>query len=619
MWKIIKLDKNLANQIAAWEVVERPVSIVKELVENSIDAWSESIKVEIVWWWIEKIIVTDDWAWIEKEDLALVFDKYTTSKISSLEDLYNIMTFWFRWEALSSISSVTKLQLISKTKNSDFWYSLKVVWGEKEKITSYPSEKWTKIIIEDLFFNTPARLNYLKKHRTEYSHILEFLNQISLSYPKVWIEFISDNKQVFKYPKWDDLKTRIYNIYSQDFYNNLLDIDFSFWWVNIKWYISDPKVSFSNKNRQVLFINNRIVKSPIIYKAISNAYNRYIPHNSFPAYVINIILDPTEIDVNVHPRKLEVRFANESQIFKSVYSSINNKLENVSLINSKNNEIDDFKSIQREEASFDTYVDTSKSNNDLNIKKYYTGSWTKFKDYSPYKNVEPNPSQSIISNAMNFSEKILWEKEEVINNSNPKLETSSDLRDTPLWKIIGQTFNSYIIVETKNSLKILDQHALAERIIYEKLIKNDTKASSQKLLFWESFNLTAKELDILKNNNDTFNEMWFDYEILSWWIVMLNWIPDFVKKEDIKNIFIWILEDVWEYKFSSSKTLEEIKNKIFAYTSCRSAIKFWNKLNLFEMNKLLHDSVLDYSATCPHGRPVVFEISLDELKDKYER
>ncbi|PIE85498.1 hypothetical protein CSA08_01650 [Candidatus Gracilibacteria bacterium] len=619
MGKIIKLDKNLANQIAAGEVVERPVSIVKELVENSIDAGSESIKVEIVGGGIEKIIVTDDGAGIEKEDLALVFDKYTTSKISSLEDLYNIMTFGFRGEALSSISSVTKLQLISKTKNSDFGYSLKVVGGEKEKITSYPSEKGTKIIIEDLFFNTPARLNYLKKHRTEYSHILEFLNQISLSYPKVGIEFISDNKQVFKYPKGDDLKTRIYNIYSQDFYNNLLDIDFSFGGVNIKGYISDPKVSFSNKNRQVLFINNRIVKSPIIYKAISNAYNRYIPHNSFPAYVINIILDPTEIDVNVHPRKLEVRFANESQIFKSVYSSINNKLENVSLINSKNNEIDDFKSIQREEASFDTYVDTSKSNNDLNIKKYYTGSGTKFKDYSPYKNVEPNPSQSIISNAMNFSEKILGEKEEVINNSNPKLETSSDLRDTPLGKIIGQTFNSYIIVETKNSLKILDQHALAERIIYEKLIKNDTKASSQKLLFGESFNLTAKELDILKNNNDTFNEMGFDYEILSGGIVMLNGIPDFVKKEDIKNIFIGILEDVGEYKFSSSKTLEEIKNKIFAYTSCRSAIKFGNKLNLFEMNKLLHDSVLDYSATCPHGRPVVFEISLDELKDKYER
>lgn len=619
MWKIIKLDQNLANQIAAWEVVERPISIVKELVENSIDAWSTNIKVEIEWWWVEKIIISDNWTGIEKEDFDLVFDKYTTSKISSLEDLYKVMTFWFRGEALSSISSVTKLELISKTSNSDFWYSLKVIWWNKEKIITSASEVWTKIIIEDLFFNTPARLNYLKKHRTEYSHILEFLNQISLSYPEVWIEFISDNKQIFKYPKGDVLKTRVYNIYWEDFYNNLLDIDFSFWWINIKGYISDPKVSFSNKNRQSLFINKRIIKSPIIYKSISNAYNRYIPHSSFPAYIINISLDPTELDVNVHPRKLEVRFANESQIFKSVYSAINNKLENVSLLKnnseSVNNELNDNQSAYSNNFSNNFGKQNIKSEN------YYTGSWNKFKDYSPYKNVAPNPSQWNITNAINFSEKILWSNVSLDNSSNisSDLESSSDLHDTPLWKIIGQTFNSYIIVQTKDSLKILDQHALAERIIYEKLIKKGIKTNTQKLLFWESFNLTPKELDILKENKDVFTEMWFDYEILSWGIVILNWIPEFIKKENIKNIFIWILEDIWEHKNLSSKTLQEVKNKIFAYASCRSAIKFWNKLNLFEMNKLLIDSVLDYSATCPHWRPVIFEIWLDELKDKYER
>lgn len=598
MKRIIKLDKKLCNQIAAWEVVERPVSIVKELVENSIDAWSTNIKVEVIAWWIEKIVITDDWIWIDKEDLLLVTDKYTTSKISSLQDLYNVMTFWFRWEALASISSVSKLQIISKIKDSNFWYLLKIIWWEKEKIIQHPSETWTKIIIEDLFYNTPARLNYLKKTRTEYNHILEFLNQISISYPKIGIEFISDDKIIFKYNLWDDLKTRIYSIYWEDFFNNLLNLDFSFWWVNIKGFISDPKVSFSNKNRQSLFINNRIIKSPIIYKSISNAYNRYIPHSSFPAYILNITLNPTEVDVNVHPRKLEVRFANESQIFKSVYSSINNKLKDVSLM----------------DVSYNSWVLApiikEEANKLPSWNTFYTWSGTKFKDYSPYKNTSPNPSQLNILNAMGFSESIL---------RNDFSEKSTDLHDTHIWKIIGQTFNSYIIVESKDSLKILDQHALAERIIYEKLIKSETTFSSQQLLFWESFNLAPKENNTLKNNKGVFIKMWFDFEFLSWNIVMLNGVPDFIKKENIKTIFLWILEDISDNKFIKSKTLQEVNNKIYAYTSCRSAIKFWNKLNLFEINKLLNDSVLDYSATCPHGRPVIFEIWLDELKNKYER
>ena len=284
MSKIIKLDKNLANQIAAWEVVERPISVVKELVENSVDAWASEIKVEITWGWIKEIIVIDNWEWIDKDDLILVPEKYTTSKIKNLEDLYNIMTFGFRWEAVASISSVSSFKIISKTKNSRFWYALESNNGSWEyTIKESPSDDGTKIIVKDLFFNTPARLNYLKKERTEYSHILEFLNQVSLSYPNIWFEFVSDSKKVFKYRSWEKLKDRIYNIYWDDFSNNLISVDFETTWIKITGFISDPKVSFTNKNRQSLFVNKRIIKSPLIYKAISNAYNRFIPHNEFPA------------------------------------------------------------------------------------------------------------------------------------------------------------------------------------------------------------------------------------------------------------------------------------------------------------------------------------------------
>jgi len=598
--KIIKLDKNLANQIAAWEVVERPISVVKELVENSIDAWATNIKIEIKNWWIDEIIIWDNWSGIEKDDLALVIEKYSTSKIKSLKDLYNIMTFGFRWEALASISSVSKIEIISKTKNEKIWNILKAQGWENILLKEFPTENWTKISIKDLFFNTPARLNYLKKPRTEYNHIYEFLNQISLSYPEIWFEFISENKRIFKFNEKEKLDYRIYKICWEEFFNNLVFVNFEFNLIKIKGYIWDPKISFWNKNRQFLFVNNRIIKSPLIYKAINDAYNRFIPHWSFCWYVLNLEIDPTQVDVNVHPRKLEVRFANENTIFRWFYHAIQQKLEKISLV-------DSWEKIENK--NFNLWWENQKQKN------YYVWNGTKFKSYSPYsnKNISP-PSQTKIWESLNFTKNIL--KESVSSWFD---NISTDLHDTKIGKIIGQAHNCYIIVETKNWIKFLDQHALAERIIYERLVNNKKNIQTQWLLVWQSFNLTPKEKNILQESEKIFYEMWFDFEILSWNNVLLNGIPDFIKKENLENIFLWILEDIWISNFSKSKTLEEVKNKIMAYTACRSAIKFWNKLNLFEMNKLLNDSVTDYSSTCPHGRPVVFEMTLEELKGKYER
>jgi DNA mismatch repair protein MutL len=517
------------------------------------------------------------------------------------------MTFWFRWEAISAISSVSDMEIISKNINEDFWSKLEILWWIAQNIETYATETWTKIIVDNLFYNTPARLNYLKKARTEYNHILTFLQQISLSYPHIGFEFISEWKQIFKYIKWENLKTRIYNVYWSDFAENLLEINFLMDGINISWFISDPKVSFPNKNRQSLFVNKRVIKSPLIFKAINDAYNRFIPHSMYPWYVLNLEIDPTQVDVNVHPRKLEIRFASEQNIFRAVYHSIQEKLDRVSLIDTNSSEL-----IQNIENKQNNFSSQANKNN-----FWYTWSWTKFKAYSPYTDKAPNINQTQINNAIHFSKIILNDNNKYLKEN--ELENSTDLHNTALWKIIWQSHNSYIIVETNNWIKFLDQHALAERIIYEKLINNDYWHNVQWLLIWESISLTPKEIDILEINKTIFKDMWFDFEIMSWNIVIINGIPDFIKKENISNIFMWIIEDIWNHKFSKSTTLDEVKNKIFAYTACRSAIKFGHKLNLFEMNKLLNDSVIDYSATCPHWRPVIFEIHLDELKNKYER
>lgn len=619
MSKIIKLDKILANQIAAWEVVEKPFSVVKELIENSIDARATNIKIEIINWWIEKIIITDNWTWIEKEDLENIAEKYSTSKIKNIEDLYNILTFWFRWEAMASISSVSDMQILTNT-TWQIWNLLSIIWWEKQKIIEAASEIWTKITVNNLFYNTPARLNYLKKPRTETSYIQKYIQEIALSYPEIWFEFIVDWRINLKYRENEKLIDRIYNIFDEDFAKNTLEINFEMVGMKVTWFISDPKVSFNNKNKQIIFVNKRPIKSILISKAIHDAYNRFIPHSNFPWYIINLEIDPTLVDVNVHPRKLEVRFANEQNIFRIFYHWVENKLNSVSLISEENN-LENFQSEKNkteiENFSFQNNYNFTKNLKEANSQNYYVPSWTKFKDYSPYKNVNVNPWQSTISNITNFNKNFEKEEENLEND----LNLTNDIHYTKIWKIIWQAHNSFIIVETKEWIKIFDQHALAERVNYEKLINKSRQnwQSTQWLLIGENITLSNQDIDILEDNIDTFKEMWFEIEILAWNNIIINWIPDFIKKENLKETFLQVLQDIWEHKFNKSKTLEEVKNKIFAYMACRSAIKFWNKLSTFEINKLLNDSVIDYSATCPHWRPVIFEINLNELKDKYER
>ena len=624
MGNIVLLDDLTINKIAAGEVIERPANVVKELVENSIDANDSIVKVKILEWWLKSIVITDNWSWIDKDDLEIEKEKYTTSKIKSLSDLYNVMTFWFRWEALSSISSVSDMKIISKTNLSDFWNLLVINWWEKQTITKVASENGTKIEINNLFYNTPARLNYMKKARTEYSYILEFMQNIALSYPNIWFELINDWKEIFKYKSQEDLKTRIYNIYWDEFASNLINIDFSMSWMNVKWYISSPSVSFQNRNRQVIFFFFRIIKSQLIYKAINDAYLRYIPHSTYPAYVLNLEINPTVIDVNVHPRKQEIRFADESNVFRCFYHAIADKLEKVSVVGGDYKTSNLYGTGTPEATGTGSYNTNSLetpptfynqwgwlNREQSNSPKYYTPSGTNFREFSPYKEININPAQSSIEASMNFSREILW-------NFQEENIASNDLHDTKLGKIIGQMFNSYIIVESQNKMLVLDQHALAERIIYEKLYKKKEEIKSQRLLISENISLTTKEKELVIDNQNTFIDIWFDFEFMSWTSLILNSIPDFINKQNAKDVFLSIIQDLENWS-SKIKTLEEIRNKILAYTACRRAIKFGNKLSIFEINKLLNDAVLEYSRTCPHGRPVAFDIDLEELKKKYER
>lgn len=603
MSKIHILDEHLANQIAAGEVVERPVSVVKELVENSLDAGANSLRIEIQQWGIASIYVKDDGEWISKEDISLATKKYATSKISSLQDLQNVMSFGFRWEALASIVSVSDVTLASVQNWQVRAYEVVYENGQEISFQETSLSSGTSIRVENLFQNTPARLNYLKKPKTEYSHIYTYIQKMALAHPEVGFEFISDGTTICQFRSWETLSDRIYGIYGDEVSHALLPIEFVYNGLELFWYISDPKIFFPNKNRQTLLVNSRNISSWLISKALFDAYNRFIPPKNHPAYVLNLSVDPTQIDVNVHPRKQEIRFAQEQSIFRAFYHWVRETLEKVSLASSPIETSDWKKTMSTISSSTQNSPQTPS-----NTPKYYTGSGTKFKSYSPYKNTTANPQQSQIDNALEFSREILQDRDNV----------NTDISYTPLGKIIGQTHNSYIIVETPTGIKILDQHALAERVIYEKLSKNAYTPEVQQLLIPENISLTPQEKDTVQEHIQTLTEMGFTLEILSGNRLMIQAIPEFIQKENLEEVFLGVLQDI-ETTGRSSKTLEEVRHKIWAYMACRSAIKFWDRLSIFEISKLLSDASLDYSATCPHGRPVVWEMDLEEMKKKYER
>lgn len=608
--KIHILSKQLANQIAAGEVVERPLSVVKELVENSIDAGADEIIVRLEEGGCRLIEVQDNGEWISPEDLELILEKYSTSKIENIQDLYQIMSFGFRWEALASISSVSEFSIISKTADMPSGKKLFSQGGESQDIIDVACDTGTKVRVENLFFNTPARLSYLKKPRTEYMRIQDFLGRMTLAYPDIAFQLFHDERQIFSFPANQDPKQRIYEIFWNDVYENLLEISHEFDGICLSGYITDPKVSFVNRNRQVIFVNGRLITSPIIAKALSDAYNRFIAPKEFPSYVLFLSLDPSQVDVNVHPRKMELRFAQEQSIFRSVYHGVKNALERVSLVSEWSQDLSPNLSWQAPSSHTISYPQPPSSKEKEVTPQYYTGSGTKFKNYSPYTNTQANPAQE----AMSFSKAILWTGSLAQQEESPNILLAEN--ETPLGKIIGQVHNSYIVVETADGIKILDQHALAERVIYEQLANAAYIPKIQWLLGGIPISLNMQEREACETYKESFEQMWFEIEIFPWGSIMIQAVPDFVSKKNIEKVFREILDDI---SSEGSKSLDEIRHKIWAYTACRSAIKFWDPLNMMEMKQLLIDASLDYSATCPHGRPVIWEMNLEELQKKYER
>lgn len=591
MSTIIKLPQDIINQIAAGEVVERPASIIKELIENSIDAKAGQIEVRIN---SENenidLEVIDNGSGMNEENLRLAFQSHTTSKIKSLDDLENIHTFGFRGEALASIASVSKIRIKTKSEESAGGIKTIIEGGKFGEIRSTAANEGTTIIINDIFYNVPARRKFLKTIRTETAHVIQTFIEISLANEGVAFKLFNNDKLVYSFSKDDDLKQRI-TIISKVSSDSLIPVNLESN-VNVHGYIIHPKDSFDRRSDQFIFVNNRPVQDRTIQKAVYEGYRGYIMVNKHPKFYLFIDLPPDRVDVNVHPRKSEVRFIDNNEIFSSVRSAVSRALE-------------------------------------MNIKKDQIKTVTngKSSQYSetPFKNVTPSFDQShsykgsyekAIQNQqiLNFSE----HNPRQINNQTFVPTDYSQNNDLSGLKSSYQVFNTYIICEKEEELMIIDQHAAAERITFEKLLEQSKK---EVVSFLISQNVELKENDklILLDNLEILQKIGIQMVDSGGNSVIVKTIPDELKETKLEKLLPELAEDFRENK-GDRNTAVDIREHILATLSCHTSIRAGMSLDANRIERLINDLLeCKNPYSCPHGRPIIWVLSKYEIEKNFKR
>jgi len=594
---IIQLPETVANQISAGEVIERPASIVKELVENSIDAGSEHITVKIKDGGKEKIQVIDDGVGIKPNQVKLAFSRYATSKIENADDLFSLSTLGFRGEALASISSISKVEVITRHKDEVKGKKLVIEGGELKEDTTIGAPVGTNITITDIFFNTPARYKYMKTTRTEFRHISDILNKEVISFPKINFKFYHDGKNLLDTPGNGKVKDTIYSIFGKEMTDNLIYINHKEQFVNIQGYIADPSYNRSSRIHQYFYANGRSVESNLLSKALENGYKGFIDKNKNPIAFIFIDLNPILVDVNVHPTKRRVKFSRYQAIMDVLKNAVQSKLDSINTVKKfqfKNNK----NKVQYKKESLNFNKD--KNNNTNKDKKY-----KKEQLFKESKNNNYNETRTVIKNYDNKRDDI-------------DLDLEFDLKIT---KILGQLYNTYILVEAEEGLYLIDQHNAHEKIIYNELLEkhnNDTKINSQTLLTPVNIELSNTEMDIVMNNQSIFEKLGIHYEQFGPKSIIVNEIPTYLKDKDQKELIRETIDEI----VKKNKNIEKSKliDEALKYVACRSAVKAGELLSNNQIKYIVNNLFkLENYDRCPHGRPILLILSKEEITKEIGR
>lgn len=567
MKRIKQLSKNLINQIAAGEVIERPASVVKELVENSIDAGASKISVEVSNE-CRDLRIADNGSGIHPDDIVLAFSKHATSKIETDEDLFAISTLGFRGEALASIISIAKLTCTTRTKDFDYGTKVECQNSQVKKVQT-GCAVGTIMEVKNLFYNLPARLKFLKNPKTEFSYIQELIQALAIANPQIAFELKNNGKTIVQTTGSKDLKIAIKEIYSQEVVDNLKEVlkTDKLSGLRMSGLVSTPDYTRSSKKTYHIYINSRMVKCPVFQKSIDTAYKNLVGIGKYPFVVLNLELPSSEIDVNVHPTKKEVRYKNTNQIFNFIYSSIDMALSNISF--GQRNEI--------KTADFQGNVLTLSKVEESQSDDVYV------KDEDLVQHTFIDVSSTQISQAQETDLREIFHQ--------------NDFGPLPTENIIGQYKNNYILIEKEDGLEIVDQHIAEERFIYEKL-KNQKEPASQLLFISDVLEVSATEAQLIKENKTKFEKFGYGIEFLKQNELIFKKVPQMLAKANPKELLTDILENL-------SGDIDGLEEKILIMTACHASVKAGQKLSIWQMQEIIRNwRTCEKPYTCPHGRPI---------------
>ncbi|PIO04831.1 DNA mismatch repair protein MutL [Candidatus Woesearchaeota archaeon CG08_land_8_20_14_0_20_43_7] len=594
MDKIHLLDEGLINKIAAGEVIERPASVIKEFIENSIDAGSKKIAIDLREGGVSYIKISDDGEGMTPKDAKLCFERHATSKIKDTDDLFSIKTLGFRGEALASVAAVAKMMI--QTRQEDETEGTRVIIEGGKLIGSEPigCPKGTTIEVENLFYNTPARKKYLKSFSTELASIMDIVTRYAIINPQIHFSVNHNGKKTFSSPSCD-MHSNLVNIFGLDTAGQMIIVEHSEDGISIKGYISRPPATRSDRSNQSIFINKRYVKNKVITDAVYDAYHTLLTVNRHPFVVLDIKIDPEKIDVNVHPTKIHIRVQSEDRLRKAVFDAIRNSLINSGLI------------VDLQESSFQDSAFPSIRQAKLDGSLSGRGSTSEYRPTSHRKYPVMTGSQTMLEGS-----------EPLIAREKPIEPTKLDL---PRFNVLGQVHRTYIIAEVEEGFYIIDQHVAHERILYERFMESvkNGKVRSQELISPARLELSQKDSLILKDNIDVFVNLGFDIEEFGDNSFVIRRSPIIqdkqLQKEDIMDILDDLLKDL-----SESISIDKKREKMLITMACRAAIKAGKILTEKEVHDLIADLMkTDNPFTCPHGRPVIIKMSLYELEKLFKR
>ena len=653
---INELDKNTIDQIAAGEVVERPSSVVKELVENSIDCGATAITVEIKGGGIDMIRVTDNGSGIEKSQIRKAFKRHATSKLKTIDDLYSIHSLGFRGEALSSISSVAQVDLITKTEDELVGTRYCINGGEEAAFEDIGAPKGTTLIVRNLFYNTPARKKFLKTAQTEASYIGDVMEHLALDNPTISFHYINNKDDKFSTSGNGDLKEIIYRIYGRDISVSLIPIKATENGMTLEGYLGEPVLNRSNRNFEIFFVNGRYIKDKVISKALEEGYKEYLMMHKFPFAVLHLRMDPADVDVNVHPAKLEVRFNNQVKLHEFIRLSVESVLKNHEMIpDALLSENEDKKEAEKEakkeaekEGESDELVKEKAPEKvkapepfeELRFEEHKISSdtpiyakgvkaepvkiedsnksavWTRIFGDSDGSVAEKNENPSPIIKSENA---IVVEKKPVqLDLFEEKVLTKDNVKE---YQILGQLFGTYWIIAYKDKMLLVDQHAAHEKVNYERMIKRFKSGEmlSQMVNPPVIVALTSAEEELFLNYRQYFEKLGFNIENFGGREYAMRAIPvDLFGCESEKEMFTEILDEL-SHETNLDRTPDVINYKI-ASMACKASVKGNTRMSVMEMEALLDELLtLDNPYNCPHGRPTIISMTKYEIDKKFKR